>query len=379
MMLKICGHFNLYTLHELDKDRCNNLNVIRLISAILVVFAHSYPLALGKHSVVFGAISTRCFGYIAILSFFTLSGYLITRSYCFNENMISFIVSRVLRIVPGYIGCLLLSIFIGSFLTNYDLAEYFLPSLHFFVDHVRHLILPVTSSSLPEVFSQNPLPNAVNGSLWSLPIEVRMYVIVLLLGFFGLFNKKNMLNLLFSFSIFMLCVISFLKPHIFHKVCVYLFFIPVTQLIVFPVAFFVGMYFYLYRKYIPISIFPFISLLFMLFLLPYSPILQVITVSYAVLLFGFHPKVIINKFLGAPDYSYGIYIFSFPIQQTIVSVFKIYDPHLLFYISLPVTLFFAALSWHYVEKPSLNLKGRTQEYIFMLKEKFLSKYVEEKV
>ena len=64
-------------------------------------------------------------------------------------------------------------------------------------------------------------------------------------------------------------------------------------------------------------------------------------------------------FFHRGDYSYGIYIFGFPIQQTVTQ----FTPHAGFWwfnlsIALPVTLVFAATSWHAIEKPALDLRKR---------------------
>ncbi|SNS93280.1 hypothetical protein SAMN05421770_103124 [Granulicella rosea] len=79
-----------------------------------------------------------------------------------------------------------------------------------------------------------------------------------------------------------------------------------------------------------------------------------ITFGYSLLTFGFHPKVHYAKFHRIGDYSYGLYIFAFPIQQIFLTHFN--RPLALFAISYPISLVAAIVSWHFIESPSLAFK-----------------------
>ena len=92
----------MHMLSNLEQGKINNFNLIRLIAAISVLFVHSFPLSLGFVPELFSGFSMGNFGDIAVLSFFTLSGFLITKSYCKNEDAYSFIEARILRLLPGY-------------------------------------------------------------------------------------------------------------------------------------------------------------------------------------------------------------------------------------------------------------------------------------
>src|SRR5205823_1760511 len=80
--------------------------------------------------------------------------------------------------------------------------------------------------------------------------------------------------------------------------------------------------------------------------------------TYALLMLAYHPALQWRAFNGLGDYSYGLYVYSFPIQQTIVYVMPEVSPLLLFALAMLLTLAVAALSWHMVEKPLLGLKSR---------------------
>ncbi|MBY0292310.1 MAG: acyltransferase [Alphaproteobacteria bacterium] len=356
----------MHILSKLEQDKFNNFNLIRLIAAVSVVFAHSFPLSLGFVPELFPGFRTAYFGDMAVLSFFSLSGFLITKSYCKNENAYSFIEARILRLLPGYILSLIYCILLGLLVTSTNFYSYLLSAIEFFSKHILYLSVNIPSSLLG-VYSDNPAPNASNGSLWSLPAEIRMYILVLFLGFFQIFKKKYFLNLFFLSACFLMYVIFLYDSHLLDRAISFILRVPFYALIKFPLAFIIGMYAYLYKKYVPISPVIFMGLIGAFFLLPYSLYLETVVASYTVLFLGFYPRLIIKKLISIPDYSYGIYIFSYPTQQALVSILKIYDPYILFALSLCFTLFIAIFSWHYIEKPSLRLKGKTKNYLLFLK------------
>jgi peptidoglycan/LPS O-acetylase OafA/YrhL len=78
--------------------------------------------------------------------------------------------------------------------------------------------------------------------------------------------------------------------------------------------------------------------------------------TYALLTIAYHPALQWRAFNGLGDYSYGLYIYSFPIQQTIVYVMPEASPMLLFAMAMLITLVVAALSWHMVEKAHARTK-----------------------
>lgn len=357
----------MHILSNLEQSKINNFNLIRLIAAVSVVFAHSFILSLGVIPELFPGFSTGWFGDIAVTSFFTLSGFLITKSYLTNENAYLFVEARILRLLPGYTLSLIYCILLGLLVTSASFYSYILSAFNFFWKILSFLLIRPLSSDLLGVYVDNPFPNAPNGSLWSLPAEIRMYILVFFLGFFQFFKKKFFLNLLFLTACFLMYLIFLYDSYLLDRAISFVFRVPFYGLIKFPLAFIIGMYAYLYKEYVPISPLIFIGLISAFFLLPHSLYLETIVLSYSVLFFGFYPKLIIKRMINIPDYSYGIYIFSFPTQQTLVSMLKIYDPYILFVLSLCFTLFIAAFSWHYIEKPSLRLKGKTKSYLLFFK------------
>ncbi|MEO8135148.1 MAG: hypothetical protein ABI831_14335, partial [Betaproteobacteria bacterium] len=92
-----------------------------------------------------------------------------------------------------------------------------------------------------------------------------------------------------------------------------------------------------------------------------GPMLLPLAVGYAILTLALHPSVRMPvTWLHRNDYSYGTYLYGFPVQQALIAL-GARDPLLLFGCSACVTLACAALSWHVVEQPLLHWKGRISD------------------
>jgi peptidoglycan/LPS O-acetylase OafA/YrhL len=89
-----------------------------------------------------------------------------------------------------------------------------------------------------------------------------------------------------------------------------------------------------------------------------------ISLAYLTLLLAYHPLLRMSKFNRVGDYSYGLYIFGFPVQQSLVYLLGKLDPLLLFGLAFPLILLLAILSWHFIEKPSLSLKGKLTQKLY---------------
>src|SRR5690606_11271709 len=107
--------------------------------------------------------------------FFTVSGYLVTLSLLRNPGVLRYARNRFLRVYPGYLACLLACVLLlGPAFTTLPVAEYFRhgDTWHYLTQNLQPIRLQWT---LPGVFAANPYPDVVNGTLWSLGLEVRWY------------------------------------------------------------------------------------------------------------------------------------------------------------------------------------------------------------
>lgn len=338
-----------------SQTRDNNFNLIRFIAASLVIFSHSYPLSLGKgFPEPPSLLIDMSFGHIAVNIFFAVSGFLVAKSFCDRNNLVIFLLARFLRIFPALIMAILFCVFvIGVLFTSLSITDYFFNSETYkFILKNSTLVFTNIQYTLPGVFSDNIYPKAINGPLWTLPYELRMYFLLAIIGFLGLLTNK------YIFNIFVLSyIVLFIYAHYFIDVELALSFYHAWRLSAYFLA---GTFLYINRHLIPVNIYialGFIVLSVIFWKTRLFPLLFFLMLIYVVFWFAFVPKGYIRQFNRIGDYSYGLYIYGFPIQQSIVVLYSGIDPIRLFVTSFLVTLLLAYLSWHKIEKPALRLKN----------------------
>lgn len=168
-------------LQDCVTGRNNNFNLIRFLAACLVLVSHSFTL-LGLPEPLGGKIGMTG-GSIAVDIFFVTSGFLIAGSFFRCQSIIQFLWARFLRIYPAlFVAVLFCTFIVGGYFTKLPLSHYL--SHAAVSDYFIHNITLVFGVSyvLPEVFSSNTYPHSVNGSLWTLPYELRMYLYLAVIG-----------------------------------------------------------------------------------------------------------------------------------------------------------------------------------------------------
>ena len=166
----------------------NNFDILRLVAAWLVLFSHSYGLYYGSTDWFHQTLGYEQASSIGLNIFFTISGYLVTASYINQPRFTSFMLKRILRIVPGLFVVLALSALImGPLVTTLPLSTYFTETATY--KYIRGALVFTIKYFLPGVFADLPFPAAVNGSLWTLKIEARCYLLIGILGAFSLLNR----------------------------------------------------------------------------------------------------------------------------------------------------------------------------------------------
>ena len=149
----------------------DNFDLLRLIAALMVLWSHQHVL-LGFPEPVVSAIEGSL-GTLGVCIFFGISGYLNALSLLRRRSAGSFLIGRALRIYPALIACIAFCVILGAFVTTDSANYYGLKTLKFFV---QNSTLLGTEVRLPGVFKSNIYPEAVNGSIWTLPIEVTLYI-----------------------------------------------------------------------------------------------------------------------------------------------------------------------------------------------------------
>jgi peptidoglycan/LPS O-acetylase OafA/YrhL len=336
----------IYAAMQHDRD---NMTLLRLFAAILVVFGHSYVLA-GPGRIFDDPLYRmvgHSFSHLAgVMMFFTISGLLITLAWQRKPDLRYFLRSRVLRIFPALLVCVTLTaLLLGPIVSDELAATYFAN---------REPWMYITGNSsllnlqwlLPGVFLDNPGSQHVNGSLWTLPVEATLYLTVAGLGAMGVLHRRTWIA---NLAVIVLAAIWLYRP------------ISTPgdiELSTVLIAFFAcGALCCINRRWIPLSGWILLGLAAAAWLgrnLDIYPLLLALTIAYATLWLAFVPRL---PQLRVGDLSYGAYLWGFPVQQTLIRGLDLRDPLLIFATALPLTLLIAAASWRFIEQPCLRWKN----------------------
>jgi peptidoglycan/LPS O-acetylase OafA/YrhL len=292
-------------------------------------------------------------------TFFALSGFLVAGSALRTGSMGQFFSNRALRIFPALgVETLLSALILGPIVTELALRAYFTdPEFYRYFGNIVGFVYYF----LPGVFLDLPLPRTVNGQLWTLPSEFYCYFIMLGFMATSLINKRDLLLGVGVLGMALLVALFVYDPLQFDPKGENMF---VPWYIV--VLFFIGVLFFFHAEKIPLNLWLFIAsglvywaIIFFNILTP----LAGLPLTYCMVYVGFMSFPWWDRFIKS-DYSYGLFLYHFPIIQTYMFFLLPYISDLslpkqmllIFGLSLPTTLVFAALSWRFIEKPALSLR-----------------------
>lgn len=337
--------------------RDNNYQLIRFIAALMVLFSHSYALVYGTSDAEpLNKMLGMSPGSIAVDIFFMISGFLVTNSILFRKSTSEFIVARLLRIYPALIVMvLLLTILLGIFFSSVSTTT-FVKSGETKVFLLKNLtMIAGPSYQLPGVFESVPYRRAVNGSLWTLPYELRMYAVLAII--WSVLHLTGRLRpVLFRLSLPLLATTAFVAYIVRHY---YLH--AGSSFLKLSLMFFMGASYYILKDYVSLRHRYFILAIFALAISTVNRelffIVYLLTIAYILFFIVYVPGGIIRKYNYVGDYSYGVYIYAFPIQQIVISTIPNATVSLVIVLSSIITIMIAAFSWHFVEERALRLKG----------------------
>jgi peptidoglycan/LPS O-acetylase OafA/YrhL len=334
----------------------NNFDIIRILFAWLVIISHAYILSGSKQCdwVCEATNHYINFSYFGVKGFITISGFLIFKSLERSPNPLDYLWKRVIRIYPGLIIVLGLSIVMAYLIykpeNNYfnfksEAIDYFLNNLTLYHNQWR----------IHGVFDNNA-NTAINGSLWTMGFEFFFYLVLLLLFPIRHLKKILMPTLLIGIVILMygnLFHINDLRTVDF-KLRVDLIF----ELGAFFLAgSFWGMLDWSKMKYENHIFIATCISMGAVIAFKLNPIWLCLSWPYIVLYIG--QKT--SKLAGwihenIEDPSFGIYLYAFPVQQLIIYFFKP-SVFVLLWTSTIVSFALGIISWKWIEKKILKWKN----------------------
>ncbi len=340
--------------------RDNNFHLIRHLAALAVVLTHSYSIVTGQYaSEPLVAQLGRSIGHYAVDIFFILSGFVVTQSLLRDKDLVRFAVSRVLRVFPALFVAVLATVFVlGPLVSTHAPVDYFgNPATWRYLFGATSTL--AVDGSLPGVFTNLPVSGVVNLPLWTLKYELAAYVLLTGLAAVSFSSGRIMLPI---------ALIGLALAYLAGRI---VFPWPETESFVsnalhLNLSFLIGASAYVLRRRLPLT--PVIAIL--LFAATYASsgtafyeVSEKIFIGYGLLWLAFMTPTRSTDWSRYGDVSYGLYIFTFPIQQTFFMLVPELQPLSLFAVSVLATLPVAYCSWHLIEKPSLARRGAVADLV----------------
>lgn len=268
--------------------------------------------------------------------------------------MINYLWKRLLRLFPALFFMLILTLITAALISNFGVFKQF----DFYTYLPKNLSLYKLQGSIKNIFENNPYPKAINGSLWTLHYEFTMYLLIIPLIIFKNINKNIFLAIIFI--LFLLAVYASLFDQNLLENTISQFSLNAKQFYRLLSNFLAGILLSLVnidkiKTNLNISILVTVLLLSIYiglyeFISPFILPLIIILVGLS---FNKYSWMFTEK-LG--DISYGVYIYGFVVQQTLMNYFS-FNPYQLMIFALSLTYIFAYISWHLIEKRALEYKN----------------------
>ena len=316
----------------------NNFDFIRVLLAFIVFVGHLGALSASEQLIFLTHSPVE----VAVFSFFVVSGFLIARSYERSSSLKSYAKKRFNRIVPAYLLVVFLCAILLSLVSTLSFSEYFSNTQVYKYLFWNSIFLNFKAPWLPGVFGNQ----AVNGALWTLKIEMCFYMAVPLM--FLLFGKNNKYR---NVSLIILYFLSLIYLNYFEMTGK----ASISRQLPGSLCYFIGgmLLYFNFDKFIQHKNILFIIAIITVWLdlvlniKLLSPIMISIIVLYIAYSFKF-----LNNFGKYGDFTYGIYIFHFPIIRVFATLglFANYNPFLMGFVCMIVVIGVGIASWHLYEK-----------------------------
>ncbi len=337
-----------------SRARGNNFDALRLAAAAAVIVSHSFEIVGGPGALepirALTADDTSL-GRVAVMTFFVLSGFLLTRSFASGTSLLAFATKRALRIAPGLFAVVLAAAFVvGPLFTAAPMASYLRTDETWL--YLANLGFYTGFETLPGVFADLPFAGVVNGPLWTLKFEVLCYLTLAAVG------AARLLNARIAFCLF---IFFYLAGAAFgdgpHQGALYY----LAQYADLARPFFAGVLYALLAGKIALT--PVAAIAAAAGLVVAAPAglfsdAFPLFGGYLILWLAFARLGPLRRAGCFGDFSYGLYLWGWPAQQIVQRLFEPTDWSGNVALALPLALSLAILSWLLVEKPALGLKAR---------------------
>lgn len=331
---------------QASDDHHNAFNALRIAAASAVIFSHHFHITGTKPP---AWLHSDMVGGVAVMTFFTISGYLVTLSWLRDPRVGAFVAKRLLRLWPGMLVAVLAGVLLfGPLFSTLPWQEFLAhPGTQ---DHWRNLLLVKAYTDMPGVFAGNPLAGLMNGPLWTIPMEVMCYATLAGAGMLGLLRWRWLASVAaLGYLVFFLLMRNVDRAGTMQHWFEYPAYFAFGGLI----ALFRDV-FQSYGRAVVLALVPMAALLFFGAKLEHSA--GLLFLPPLLIYVGTRRAPFFSWLHRAGDPSYGIYLLGCPIQQAVQAVF----PQWPFIPSLLLALVLAAVagyaSWHVVEAPGLRLK-----------------------
>jgi peptidoglycan/LPS O-acetylase OafA/YrhL len=336
-LVSASGAFRPIRLSVVAASRTNNFDLLRLLAACLVLGSHSFPLT-GRHE----PLAPHTLGAVGVEMFFAISGFLVTASWLNEPAVGAFLRKRALRIFPGLICAVVVTALVfGTVFTASSRAAFLGSPAPWSYIAFSVFLFPVYI--LKSVFTGNP-DQAANGSLWTLPVEARTYLLLGLCGLGGLVRGR----VVGVTAIALVAVNATVDLG------------PSLRLASMFVA---GSALYLLRGRVILRA-DIAALLFVIWLAAFgttfATAVGMLAIPYLVACAAYCTPRGLRRLTAKGDVSYGVYVYAFPIQQALVATLGPVNPFLLTAIAAPLVWFAGLVSWRLIEQPMLKRKRRTR-------------------
>jgi peptidoglycan/LPS O-acetylase OafA/YrhL len=340
----------------MSKSSSNNFDFLRFFFAILVVVSHSFALAgVGESAQWISKITHHQINWasIGLNGFFVISGHFIFQSLERSHSLYDYFKKRFLRVFPGLLVVLIITVGLLPLLHRNGSSIF--NQVDFYTYLPRNLSLYGFQSTVTGVFDKNYY-HAINGSLWTIRYEFSLYIALGIL-FFVREYKTIICPLLWFTFVSMYLFFVFGMERFGHS----------NLLTLQGYEFFnLGTFFAAGSALASIKfekwnsgllLFFSIGILLIAFYFGYYNLVKHLFFSVVVLSIGFITIPFFSTFGKYGDMSYGIYIYSFPIQQIIMQFFHTQVYHLMV-LSIFTSIGLGFCSWHLIEKKALRFKKK---------------------